>query len=203
VDNSFFNECCLQLRSSHQPSDFRLPHEYFLYVGRIASEKSIDILLKDYLKYRSSGGTASLVLVGDGPQRKEIQSMASHTPYADDIYFPGLKATSELPKYYAFASAFVLASTREPWGLVVNEAMAASLPVIVSRRCGCVEDLVADGENGFTFEPSERGELAECFTRFGKLTTEEKRNMARRSYEIVSRFSPEAWASEIDRIVKS
>ena len=87
--------------------------------------------------------------------------------------------------------------------MVVNEAMASGLPVIVSRRCGCVEDLVVDSENGFTFNPSETESLAECLIRFGKLGREAQQAMGRRSFELVSEFSPDAWASEIDRIVKS
>jgi 1,2-diacylglycerol 3-alpha-glucosyltransferase len=203
VDNSFFHDCCQDLRSLYRAAEFDLPSEYFLYVGRIASEKNVDSLLAAYLTYRQSGGTWALVMVGDGPQLKELQAKAAATPYAREIYFPGLKGTSELPKYYAFASAFVLASTREPWGLVVNEAMAAGLPVIVSDRCGCVEDLVVNGENGFVFDPSDVSSLAESLTKVSGLSKSERQKMGRRSYQIVSQFTPDAWASEIARIVKS
>jgi 1,2-diacylglycerol 3-alpha-glucosyltransferase len=203
VDNSFFHDCCHMLRNSHLPSDLGLPREYFLYVGRIAPEKNIESLVRAYLKYRASGGEWALVLVGDGPQLKEIRALAAASPYAADIHFPGLKSTSELPHYYAFASAFVLPSTREPWGLVVNEAMAAGLPVIVSKRCGCVEDLVVEGENGVTFDPEDADALSECLMRMGRLSSEARQEMGRRSYEIVSSYSPDAWASEIARIVRS
>ena len=66
---------------------------------------------------------------------------------------PGFKQYDELPIYYGLAGAFIHASTTEQWGLVVNEAMAAGLPVIVSERCGCAPDLVENGRNGFTFDP--------------------------------------------------
>ena len=203
VNNRFFQESCRHLRSTHRPADFQLPDHYFLYVGRIAPEKSTDLLLTEYIQYRVSGGTASLVLVGDGPQMKAIRDLASKIIYASDIYFPGLKNTSELPVYYAFAAAFVIASTREPWGLVVNEAMACGLPVIVSSRCGCVEDLVRHTENGFIFDPSEAGSLAESLTRFSSLSTEKREAMGKRSCELISAFSPGAWAEEINRIVKA
>jgi 1,2-diacylglycerol 3-alpha-glucosyltransferase len=203
VDNSFFAECCRDLRHSHQARDFDLPNDYFLYVGRIAAEKGIDLLLNGYTTYRQAGGTASLVLVGDGPRLQEVKSLAAKTPYSADIYFPGLKSTSELPKYYAFASAFVLASKREPWGLVVNEAMASGLPVIISNRCGCAEDLVVDADNGFTFDPFKDGRLADCLIRFGKLSAGERQTMASHSSKLIAQFSPDAFAAEIQKIVEA
>jgi glycosyltransferase involved in cell wall biosynthesis len=70
------------------------------------------------------------------------------------VHFPGFKQAGELPAYYGLAQVFILASSHfEPWGLVVNEAMAAGLPVLVSKACGCAVDLVQEGVNGFTFDP--------------------------------------------------
>jgi glycosyltransferase involved in cell wall biosynthesis len=74
--------------------------------------------------------------------------------------FEGLKQVDELPACYAAADCFVLPSLSEPWGLVVNEAMASGLPVLISRRCGCARDLVREGENGFLFDPTRPDELA-------------------------------------------
>jgi 1,2-diacylglycerol 3-alpha-glucosyltransferase len=201
VDNSFFADRCREIRNFHQAVDFDLPREYFLFVGRIAVEKNVDGLIAAYMRYREAGGMWSLVLVGDGPQLNEIRAVAANSAYAKDIHFPGLRATSQLPPYYAFASAFVLASTREPWGLVVNEAMAASLPVIVSQRCGCAEDLVCEGQNGFVFDPMQPTDLVEALLRLSKLSLEARNEMGRRSWEIVSDFSPAAWANEVARIV--
>jgi glycosyltransferase involved in cell wall biosynthesis len=79
----------------------------------------------------------------------------------DKILMPGFKQYSELLVYYGLAGAFILASTSEQWGLVVNEAMAAGLPVIVSSRCGCAPDLVKHGENGFVFDPEDANSLAQ------------------------------------------
>jgi glycosyltransferase involved in cell wall biosynthesis len=76
------------------------------------------------------------------------------------VHLAGIQQAEELGAYYALARCFVLPSTSEPWGLVVNEAMSASLPVIVSSHCGCVEDLVEDGVNGFVFDPHDARALA-------------------------------------------
>jgi glycosyltransferase involved in cell wall biosynthesis len=160
-------------------------------------------LVSAYKQYREAGGSWHLVIVGDGPQREEIRALSENTGYPSDIHFPGLKPTSHLPPYYAFASAFVLPSLREPWGLVVNEAMAASLPVIVSQRCGCAEDLVQEGTNGFTFDPAQPDALTQSMLKLSQLTLAERTEMGRKSYDTVSRFSPAAWASEVARIATS
>ncbi|MES2467244.1 MAG: glycosyltransferase family 4 protein [Verrucomicrobiota bacterium] len=76
------------------------------------------------------------------------------------VFFPGFRQIDELPRFYAHAGGFVHASTTEQWGLVVNEAMAAGLPVIVSDRVGCARDLVKHGVNGFTFDPLDVNALA-------------------------------------------
>ena len=136
VDNDMFSRGAYaeRLRSAAEAG---LPAEpYFLYVGRLAEEKNAMTLLKSWIAFRKEGGTWPLMLVGDGPERPALEAAAAATPFGRDVYFPGLRSSRELLPYYAHAGCFVLPSTREPWGLVVNEAMAAGLPVLVSERCG-------------------------------------------------------------------
>ncbi len=203
VDNEFFSERSQAIRRHSAPADFDLPEHYFLYVGRLAEEKNVRGLIDAYLEYRLAGGSWSLVLVGDGPNRKVLEGMATACGYGSDIRFEGLRSTAELPEYYAFAGCFVLPSTREPWGLVANEAMAASLPIIVSRRCGCAEDLLMEGENGCSFDPDLPGDLAGCLTAISALDEDSLLEMGGRSQEIISQFSPDAWAAEVARIAKA
>jgi glycosyltransferase involved in cell wall biosynthesis len=94
-----------------------------------------------------------LVLLGDGPLHETLNSQLSTLNLHDHVLLPGFKQYDELPIYYGLASAFIHASTIEQWGLVVNEAMASGLPVLVSNRCGCMLDLVQEGRNGFSFDP--------------------------------------------------
>jgi glycosyltransferase involved in cell wall biosynthesis len=79
--------------------------------------------------------------------------------------FLGFLQYDELPAYYGLAGAFVHGSHTEQWGLVVNEAMAVGLPVLVSRRCGCAYDLVQEGVNGFPFDPHDVDQLAHLLLR--------------------------------------
>ena len=123
VDNDGLAQASAELRRT-PGAEHNLPARYFLYVGRLAPEKNLGTLLEAYFAYRAAGGSWSLVLVGDGPERAQLLEQAAAFPYVCDVHFCGHRGSVELPPYYAFAGCFVLPSTREPWGLVVNEAMA-------------------------------------------------------------------------------
>ncbi len=201
VDNAFFRERAEALRKHYCAADFDLPERYFLFVGRLAAEKNVDGLLDAYVAYRRAGGPWSLVVVGDGPERERLEIAARSSGFSG-IHFEGLKKSGDLPQYYAFASCFVLPSRREPWGLVVNEAMASGLPVIVSRHCGCAEDLVTPGGNGFIFDPAAASELESRLTAVSALSDRELCEMGTRSAALIAQFSPEAWAAEVARIAQ-
>jgi glycosyltransferase involved in cell wall biosynthesis len=85
---------------------------------------------------------------------------------------------------------------------LVNEAMACGLPVLVSSRCGCAGDLVRNGENGFVFEPARESKLAERMLLLSTMPDGTRAAMGRRSCEIIAKYSPENWASEVARIVR-
>jgi glycosyltransferase involved in cell wall biosynthesis len=115
----------------------------------------------------------------------------------EHVYLPGFKPYEELPVYYALANTFVHASTSEQWGLVVNEAMASGLPVIVSNRCGCASELV-DG-NGFTFDPTNEQELTARLLEMVSLSDEERKHLGDNSYKIASNFAPERFGEGLER----
>src|SRR5205807_2078983 len=126
------------------------------------AKKNLARLLQAYALYRAAAGGASwkLILLGDGTLRADLERLRDELGLGEDVAMPGFKQYHELPSYYGLAGAFVHASTSEQWGLVVNEGMAAGLPVLVSRACGCAADLVRDGVNGFAFDPLDAGALA-------------------------------------------
>jgi glycosyltransferase involved in cell wall biosynthesis len=106
----------------------------------------------------------------------------------------GFRQYDELPAYYGLASAFVHASTTEQWGLVVNEAMASGLPVLVSEHCGCAPDLVENGVNGFTFDPYDVQALAALMQRVAAMTEVRRTAMARAGQRIIADWGPERFA---------
>ena len=202
VDNAALAEAVGKLRMQ-EPRSLALPQgPYFLYVGRLAPEKNVETLLSAWLTYRATGGDWSLVLVGDGPSAELLQKRAEISGLAAEVYFPGLQPSRELPRFYAFAGCFVLPSTREPWGLVVNEAMASGLPVLVSRHCGCAEDLVEEGRNGYTFNPSSTSELEERLHRMSQLSPEARHSMGRTSENLISAYTPQRFGQEIARVLR-
>lgn len=211
VDNDFFREGTAQIRrdnNMHNPRA-KVNHRvrstpYFLYVGRLAEEKNVAGLLRSWLIYRERGGTWPLVLAGDGLESTALRRIAEASAFAGDVVFPGLLKSTELLLYYAFAGCFVLPSTREPWGLVVNEAMAAGLPVIASERCGCVQDLVHPGENGFVFDPRHPDAdkiLQQLMFDMERLTPLQRRQMGTRSQQIIAGYSPQHFGRAVAAIV--
>ncbi|MBL8210491.1 MAG: glycosyltransferase family 4 protein [Bryobacterales bacterium] len=204
VDNAYYKRATDEARRSPAPYvHLNLPASYFLFVGRLSPEKNLTGLLREFAQYRSEGGQWSLVLVGDGPQRADLQEYAETLGVASFVRFEGLKSTQDTIPYYAFSGCFLLPSTREPWGLVVNEAMASSLPVIASTQCGCAEDLVNPGTTGFTFSPFQPGALAQRMLAMSTMPCEERLAMGRAAWEQVSAYSPQQWAEEVARIVEA
>jgi len=118
----------------------------FLYVGRLESYKGIQDLLDAFVNLVRGGDNGRLIIVGDGGLRGLVEAAAGGHP---SIEYLGRLTGEALFRVYSRANVFVLPSRVEPWGLVVNEAMAASLPVIATDRAGCVDDLVRDGETGY------------------------------------------------------
>ena len=107
-----------------------------------------------------------------------------------------------MPKYYALADAVILASQKDTWGLVINEAMASGLPVIVSKRCGCSLDLVREGENGFLVNPFDVDDMAVKMMRMTQLSGEQRQMMGARSYEIVQGWGPGRFANGLKAAVE-
>lgn len=137
---------------------------YFLGVNRFVAKKNLPALVRAYSAFRAGRGDDPadwpLVLLGDGEERGAIETEIDRLNLRAHVMVPGFLQIDRLPEFYATAGAFVHASTTEQWGLVVNEAMASGLPVAVSRRCGCVEELVEDGVTGIVFDPFDETAIA-------------------------------------------
>lgn len=179
VDNRFFEhaagEC--RMRAQELRQKYALPESYFLSIGRMEEKKNLFLLLRAYAHgCASDPGMPRLVFVGSGALERQLRDecvelglsfadlrsrpkQEGMRPVEADVYFYGFRQASELPVFYSLATTFILPSKREEWGLVVNEAMACGLPVIVSKVAGCARDLVQEGRNGFLFDPSNEQEL--------------------------------------------
>jgi glycosyltransferase involved in cell wall biosynthesis len=165
VDNDFFAAKAAASRADDAQlrKQLGLPAKFFLASARFIEKKNLFRLVEAYARYREQAGDSEmwdLVLLGDGPLREKLKSLVATLHLLDHVLLPGFKQYEELPVYFGLAGAFIHPSTTEQWGLVVNEAMASGLPVLVSNRCGCAQDLVQPGVNGFIFDPHQPAELA-------------------------------------------
>jgi 1,2-diacylglycerol 3-alpha-glucosyltransferase len=212
VDNEHFRQKAEEVRGqkSEVRQKYALPENYFLASARFIEKKNLPKLIQAYAEYRdrlkgtgvtdpgyNRGVPWDLVVLGDGPLKAYLCRLISDLRLKEHVHLPGFEPYDELPVYYALANAFVHASTTEQWGLVVNEAIASGLPVIVSERCGCVPELVQG--NGFTFDPTNEHELTARLLEMASLSDEERKRLGDNSYRIAANFAPERFGEGLER----
>jgi 1,2-diacylglycerol 3-alpha-glucosyltransferase len=199
VDNDHF------ARPAPGPAEIGLwnGRPFFLASARFIAKKNLPRLLRAFARYRERAGSDAwnLVLLGDGPLRAELEALRAQLGLGSSLLMPGFRQYPELPGWYQAASCFVHASTSEQWGLVVNEAMAAGLPVLVSNRCGCAVDLVQEGVNGFTFDPLDVEQLARLMHRVAHGEVD-RAAMAAASGRIIADWGPERFAAGLKAAVE-
>jgi glycosyltransferase involved in cell wall biosynthesis len=174
VDNQFFMEqsdMVRQLPDRHQNlPGLEDPRAFFLASGRFISRKNFPGLLHAYRVYaqicvQNRHIPWRLLLLGDGPEREVMEAEIKKHNLEKDVFLAGVQPLNNLPVYYGLASIFIHPALQDQWGLVVNEAMACGLPVLVSECAGCAFDLVEDGVDGFKFDPEDSQELASLMVR--------------------------------------
>jgi glycosyltransferase involved in cell wall biosynthesis len=111
-------------------------------------------------------------------------------PSSGSVFFPGFRQIEELPRFYAHAGCFVHPALEEPWGLVLNEAMACSLPVLSGNNVGAAEELIDQGVNGWTFDAESSAEMAECLQRIAGLNDGDRTAMGAASARILEERCP-------------
>lgn len=196
VDNEHFsgNKCDL----SPLPHELR-GRQYMLSVGRLVEQKNYRILLDAYASYLQEiddrRKALELVIVGEGHLGQNLMRYAEDKKVNTCVHFIGSIAYSDLPGIYSGATFFILASNvaSETWGLVVNEAMAAGLPLLVSRQSGASDDLVFNGINGYSFDGDDAQELCRCILRLDS-QPEMRKKMGVASKQIISKWSLKLFA---------
>jgi glycosyltransferase involved in cell wall biosynthesis len=154
----------------------------------IARKRPLD-LVEAVAALRRRGIAAHALFIGDGEERAAIAQRAEKLGIPRHVSISGFINQQELPAWYAAADALVLPSdARETWGLVVNEAMAAGLPVVVSDAAGCAIDLVREGENGFTYPCGDVSVLSARLAVLASLGQDGRCTAGERSREIVAGF---------------
>lgn len=188
VDNEYF--------SLHKHGGGRPVDGYFLTSARFIEKKNLARLILAYALCAEQYGPAmpNLKIVGGGGLEGELRVLIEQKGLSQKIILEGWLQYEQLPGIYAGAIALIHPSTTEQWGLVVNEAMASGLPVLVSERCGCAHDLVEDGVNGYLFDPQSVSEIAASMKRFLDKSHAEKLRMGQHSLDRISQFGPSSFA---------
>jgi 1,2-diacylglycerol 3-alpha-glucosyltransferase len=204
VDNRLFTERSKRARAGDSivRKKLGLPERYFLNVGRLVEAKGVFELLAAYAKLdpalRSSVG---LVFVGEGASKSELIACSSQIS-PGNVMFAGFVQKERLAEFYALSDALVFPTHSDPWGFVVNEAMACGLPVIASEVAGCVPDLIQNGWNGMVVPSKDVNNLSAAMELIAT-SCELRSKMGARSIERLAAYSPEACAAGIAGAVAS
>ena len=163
----------------------------FLYVGRYVDAKGLDVLAEAYERYRGAVKAPwSLTCVGTGPEAERLRGVPGVTDR-------GFVQPDALPAIMGQAGAFVLPSRHEPWGVVVQEAAAAGLPLICSDACGAAVHLLQDRYNGSLVQSGNAEHLAAAMRQVAALDDEERQAMGERSHALSMPFTPARWAATL------
>lgn len=171
-----------------EPESFANKSIDFLFVGRISNEKNLEFALNAFSKLKRE---SNFYLIGEGPDKKYLENKFK----SENIVFCGYKPLEELSYFYSKTKFFILPSRSETWGLVVNEAMMHRIPVLVSKHCGCSEDLI-DG-NGFVFNPYKEEELVKLFEKCLEIRQSDYLKMSNNSLQIIKKYTPENSARQM------
>jgi glycosyltransferase involved in cell wall biosynthesis len=158
-----------------------------LYSAKLQERKHPDDLLRAAAHLKDQGVCFHVAMVGSGEMAAELVNLAASLKL-ENVHFRGFVNQSILPQIYGAADVFVLPSENEPWGLAINEAMCAGLPIVASSGVGCVPDLVQECINGQTFAPGDIEGLANALLPI-LVDVETRQRMGAASRDIISRWS--------------
>jgi glycosyltransferase involved in cell wall biosynthesis len=171
----------------------------FLTAGSLIVRKGMDTVISAFNDLKLDHPRVRLLILGDGRERENLEILATND---SRICFIGFQEKEDVPYYYALADIFVFASRYDGWGLVINEAIAAGLPIISTFQCTAANQMIKDGQNGFLCH----AESTNCF--LGKMKLLVNNETLRLSMKTYNRaFSKEvnsiAYATKLLRIVSS
>lgn len=169
-----------------------------LYVGRLWEGKGLSYLIEAFGHVQRRRGEVTLLLVGDGVMEPALRARALE--HRLNVVFAGFRDKAELPAIYVTADVFVFPTLGDPYGLVVDEAMACSLPVITTSAVGELGARMIDGETGIVVAPANTEALREAMERCID-DPESMKRMGAAASEAVAGRTPQRWAADFERAV--
>jgi glycosyltransferase involved in cell wall biosynthesis len=169
----------------------------FVYVGRLWQGKGLDYLFDAFARVHGQNPETSLLIVGDGVDEERYRARAKHIP---NVHFEGFVQPANLPSIYAIADVLVFPTLGDPHGLVAEEAMAAGLPVIVSKAAGDIDQRLPDGKAGFIVPPASAEALADRMLDLAADSATRVR-FAECGREIVLSRTHDAYAADVETMI--
>jgi glycosyltransferase involved in cell wall biosynthesis len=172
----------------------------FLFCGQMIRRKGVDVLLDAFVRLAGTAADVRLLLVGREADLPQLLERVP-PPIRPLIEYAGFQAPDALPPFFARADAFVLPSRYDGWGVVVNQALGAALPILCSSEVGAAYDLVEEGVNGFRFPPDDAAALSVAM---GKLATDSglRQAFASASAAKAADWSPERGAQRWAEVLR-
>lgn len=191
IDFSLFSEDKIdkeKMRLFKEEHHIKENTKVFLLLGRVAKEKSMDYSLRGFAMYSKKHPEMDLkmIVVGDGPQRPELELLTMELHIADKVDFIGKVPASEVPFYYHLADIYTSASITETQGLTFMEAMASGT-IVLARFDSNLADTIMDGQTGFFF--TDEDSFVEKVERIFSLTKEEREQLINQAYKTVDFYS--------------
>lgn len=174
-------------------------HTVLLNLGRLGTEKNLPELIKLFSIALSHNPKLTLLIVGDGPARKELEELAVRLGVVDHVIFTGMVNPSEVHKYYQLGDIFVSASTSETQGLTYIEAAANGLPLLC-RKDPCLDGVLVEGKNGYEYEAEQ--EFCELLDTILS-NPDWCRDAGLQSAEIASEFDKNHFADKIEDVYET
>lgn len=168
-----------------------------IYVGRLAEEKALDLVIRGFAKAKEEGIGVKLLIVGGGPDFDKLVSMTAELGIDDTVYLCGPKPSEEIADYYRSADAFISASLSETQGMTFIEALASSLPLF-ARKDEVLEELLKEGKTGWYFKDEET--LCEKLKTFCDLNEEERRAMQENCVSAASPYSSVTFGKRVEEV---
>lgn len=186
-------QALLQKGNFNQSVDPQLNHPVFLFIGQVTQRKGLHLLLKACKSLEEQGYTNyTLLVVGDGPQRDELQTFCKEQGLKERVKWLGWIAYEQLGTYFQLADVFVFPTLEDTWGMVILEAMAFGKPVLCSQWAGAKEMLV-DSQNGYLYDPNE---IEDCTNKMRQFIENPALIplMGERSRQLIAQHNPETAA---------
>ena len=174
----------------------------FVYVGRLWWGKGVNYLLDGFaeVQRRLGGSEVSLLLLGDGADEEKLREQCRLNGIRN-VIFAGFKQKPELPRYFVAADVFVFPTLGDPYGLVVDEAMACSLPIISTSEAGEIRDRVDEGVNGYVVPARDSQALADRMEQVAR-SPEGRNRMGAASFEKIKDHTAEGWAKDFEYAIE-